>query len=290
MLRLLSALIAFTYFTIVLGAWVRINGAGLTCPDWPLCHGKIIPPMEPGIMLEYFHRLAAALVSLTYIGVIYKTFTSRLYRETIGPLVVFAFLILVVQIFFGAQTIWKLLHYKVVATHLGLGTIFFSCLLLATVRVYRLDHPRDVSFSFHPGLFYLSLFTLVAIFAQIIMGGIVSASYAGHACPDFPTCHGQWWAGFDGLVGLQFMHRIGAVIVLLVATILAIFVVRQNGRRGKFWLFFPLLILLFMVLQWTLGIATVVYELPSLVRMAHSAIAQIIFALTIVVTYELKSR
>ncbi len=30
----------------MLGSWTRINGAGLTCPDWPLCHGRLLPSLQ----------------------------------------------------------------------------------------------------------------------------------------------------------------------------------------------------------------------------------------------------
>jgi heme A synthase len=62
--RLTIALLASTLALIALGGLVRITGSGLGCPDWPLCHGSIIPPFELAPWIEYMHRLAAASVSV----------------------------------------------------------------------------------------------------------------------------------------------------------------------------------------------------------------------------------
>ena len=57
-----TALAAFGL--IVLGAVVRSTGSGLACPDWPLCHGRLIPPLQTQVLLEWSHRFVALLVSL----------------------------------------------------------------------------------------------------------------------------------------------------------------------------------------------------------------------------------
>lgn len=41
-IALLAALLALC--VVVLGAWVRLSDAGLGCPDWPVCYGKITWP------------------------------------------------------------------------------------------------------------------------------------------------------------------------------------------------------------------------------------------------------
>ncbi len=48
LLRLALAADAVALLTLMLGSWTRINGAGLTCPDWPLCHGRFLPSMGDG--------------------------------------------------------------------------------------------------------------------------------------------------------------------------------------------------------------------------------------------------
>lgn len=289
MFRILVALIVFSYFTIVLGAWVRIEGAGLTCPDWPLCHGKIIPPMEYGIMLEYFHRLAAALVSLIFLVVLYKTFTNKLYRQTFGHFIAVALIVLVSQIIFGALTVTMLLKTKIVATHLTLAMVFFSCLLMAAHRLYRLDHPSRTNLPITKKIKALGIIALVCVVAQIIIGGVTSASYAGMACPDFPTCHGSWWPKMEGLVGIQFLHRLGALSVLMAVGSFAWNLLRQLAPQSRFWLVIPLLMIGFVLLQWALGIGMIFMSLPGYMSGMHSAVATLILSLMVVANYELKS-
>ena len=59
----------------MLGSWTRIQGAGETCPDWPLCHGKVVPFFSGGIFWEWGHRLLAfsvaplVIATTTYVAV-----------------------------------------------------------------------------------------------------------------------------------------------------------------------------------------------------------------------------
>ena len=49
---------------VTLGGVVRVTESGLGCPDWPLCHGGIIPPFELSTLIEYAHRLSASVLGL----------------------------------------------------------------------------------------------------------------------------------------------------------------------------------------------------------------------------------
>src|SRR5690349_22127228 len=63
--RLAWAAAAATYFLIILGAIVRITGSGLGCGEhWPLCNGRLLPPLDLPTMIEYGHRLAALAVTV----------------------------------------------------------------------------------------------------------------------------------------------------------------------------------------------------------------------------------
>src|SRR5690348_9874079 len=67
--RLAWTAATFTYLLIILGAIVRITGSGLGCGEhWPLCNGKLLPPLDVPTMIEYGHRLAAAAVSVLVAG------------------------------------------------------------------------------------------------------------------------------------------------------------------------------------------------------------------------------
>ena len=126
------------YATIVLGGTVRGLGAGLACPDWPLCHGSVVPNLaDPIIAVEYAHRLVAALTSLFLLFtlvVVLLWFRSDLRLVTLSFM---SFAILVAQVAFGALTITSLLDWVVVTIHLALGTATLaSALIVALVSLW----------------------------------------------------------------------------------------------------------------------------------------------------------
>ena len=53
-----------TIVLIMIGAIVRVTGHGLGCPDWPLCHGRAVPPFLLSAWVEFLHRLFGAAVVL----------------------------------------------------------------------------------------------------------------------------------------------------------------------------------------------------------------------------------
>jgi heme A synthase len=140
-IAILAAL--FAYSTIVVGGTVRSMGAGLACPDWPLCHGTIVPNLaDPLIAIEYTHRLAAALTSLFLFTTMLLALLWFRHEIRIVTLSVMVVSVLATQVAIGALTITSRLDPLVVTTHLALGTATFGfSLILAVVSLWPAAAP-----------------------------------------------------------------------------------------------------------------------------------------------------
>jgi cytochrome c oxidase assembly protein subunit 15 len=59
---LAAAALVILVLQIALGGWVSANYAALACPDLPLCHGAVVPPMEFGPAFHVVRELGQTAV------------------------------------------------------------------------------------------------------------------------------------------------------------------------------------------------------------------------------------
>ena len=103
--RLALAADAVALMTLMLGSWTRINGAGLTCPDWPLCRGHLLPSLADGTIWEWLHRLLAFAVAPFVIALIVVAWRQRRSSPFVAPTMAAIALLFLVQVFLGAETV-----------------------------------------------------------------------------------------------------------------------------------------------------------------------------------------
>jgi heme A synthase len=213
--RGLSVLATLSVFAlVVLGGIVRVTGSGLGCPDWPLCHGGILPPLELKPMIEFSHRLAASflvgpLVVITC-GVAWVAYRRE--RWLVFPATI-ALLLLLAQALLGGATVTNELPGAAVAAHLALGEALLACLVLISVVAHRgpLSFGSPNRAMGQPDRFpLLAVASAAAVYLLLISGSYVTVSGATGACFDWPLCQGDVLPE-QRLQVIHMAHRFAAV-------------------------------------------------------------------------------
>jgi len=121
-----SVLLAFcTLLLVVAGGLVTSRDAGLSVPDWPLSYGKLMPPMEGGIIYEHGHRMVATTVGLlTIVSMIWLFRSER--RQWLRWLGVIALGAVILQGVLGGLTVLLLLPWWISTAHACLAQLFFA--------------------------------------------------------------------------------------------------------------------------------------------------------------------
>jgi cytochrome c oxidase assembly protein subunit 15 len=262
-----AALAAATFVLIVLGALVRAHGAGLACPDWPLCFGRVIPPFDLRVGFEWAHRALAGGVALAFGALALAVLRRPAARQAVATPMAVAALLLVIQIALGALTVWHLLAAWTVTAHLVVGNAFAASLLLVALRLRR--GVREAAAPAPAGVRVWVAVSGITLALQLVLGGLVSSRYAGLACPEWPTCNGgAWFPSWSGAVGLHLLHRSNGYalgLVLLAATVAT----RGKGPAGRALRLAAALALA----QVVVGVLNVRLGLPVEVTGLHSALA-----------------
>ena len=239
--------IVFCFVVIALGAWTRLEDAGLGCPDWPLCYGEWIFPQTPEaieaannrfpdnpvdiakVIPEVVHRFFAGSLGLFAIALLAITMREKKMRAEAAILLI----VIICQSIFGALTVTLKLHPLIVSTHLFGAMIVASLFLLIYLKSSEIKGPYHALVK---NKNYI-LLGFILLILQIFLGVWTSTNYASWSCLEFPTCHSgeflpatKFSEGFDlfqpigpnylygemsgeARTAIHLTHRIGAIFI-----------------------------------------------------------------------------
>jgi heme A synthase len=263
--RLAWTAATFTYLLIILGAIVRITGSGLGCGEhWPLCNGRLLPPLDLPTMIEYGHRLAAAAVSVLVAVLAIYTWLLRRgagsgERHRPDRTAYVALGLLILQVLLGAVTVKLSLPPWTVILHLGT-----AMLLLATLIMVARGRP-----SARPSR--AGLWALGLGFVTVLFGALTANLGASSACLRFPLCNGQVIPAGNYLQHIHWAHRLLAYTLFGYVVWWAL----HSRTRGAWF------VVALVTLQVTVAAAMVLLALPPSLQAAHVAVGAGVWAVLV---------
>jgi heme a synthase len=187
-------------------------------------------------------------------------------------------------------------HYRL-ATHLVLALLIFSAIVW-TLRRWA-DRPSAAA---GLRLRATSVILLVLTFVQLYLGALVAGLRAGRVYNTWPDIDGgfipsgarlffdqPWWRNlFDNTLTVQFEHRMTAYALFALAVFHAADAIRSRADgaviRGAVWLVAAI------TLQATLGILTLLNQVPIDLALTHQAVAIAVLTLATVQAERLAAR
>ncbi|MBN3564761.1 COX15/CtaA family protein [Aliamphritea spongicola] len=298
--RICLLAILMTLVVVSMGAWTRLNNAGLGCPDWPGCYGQVVVPMTPTEialaeetyggqvdvskgMIEMVHRYLASSLGMVIMLLAWFAYRHRKQGDYPVYLSYGLLLLVITQGLFGMWTVTLKLLPVVVTLHLLGGLLTLSLLIRLYQRLKDSPAKEQQRKSHH----WLVGGAVILLFTQLVLGGWTSANYAGWSCPHWLQCADDqtvlldFKTGFDvsapigpnyegGMLSLearaaiQMTHRGVAVLLCAYLLIMAVILFRRPALRS------PLVcVLLVVAAQIGLGIGNIIFGLPLGLAMAH---------------------
>jgi heme o synthase len=276
--RVLSVATAVvTYTLVVLGGVVRVSGSGLGCPDWPLCHGRLLPPLNLHAIIEYSHRTTASLTStLVVLTAAVAWLAWRKRRDLVIPATV-AVALLIVQVVLGAITVRLELPPMIVLAHLATAMALLGAVCVTAVAAL-VPAPGGVTDRVVKRRMFLAA---GGTYLLILSGSLVVGSGASGTCDAWPLCGGGFSFAFDGLPAVQLLHRgiAGLIGLLIVVSLVSLLARHPRQRAVRATVALTLAALAFQV---AVGAAVVTLRLPAALRGLHLALASAVWAGTVI--------
>lgn len=249
---------------------------------------------------EYFHRLLGRLIGVVFfVPFVYFLWRGNA-RGTLAWRLGGIFLLGALQGGMGWYMVKsglvdepRVSHLRLTA-HLGLAFVIFAAQFWVAMDLLFPRHLREQA---PRTLARFSQWLASLVFLMVLSGGLVAGLRAGLAYNTFPLMHGHfippdmfvidpWYANFIGNMGtVQFDHRLIAWALTILVPVLwwrvSHSMVSRSARITSHLLVGAL------VIQFSLGVATLLMFVPVALGAAHQAGALVLFAAALAVAHEL---
>ena len=214
-ISLVIASLVLTFTQISLGGVVRITESGLGCPDWPLCHGQIIPPLDLHTLIEYSHRLTGTVVGILIIALLLMTFYYRKKDSLLMKSAFASFLLVILAGLLGGAVVVTELEWWIRLVHLSIAQALIATLVVMLWRISStmVIPPIDSVISTNnKKLWQWTLFGLITLtFITLISGSFMVGMGSSASCTTWPLCGGKFGFPYD----VHMAHRYIAGITLI---------------------------------------------------------------------------
>jgi len=302
---LVNISLLLTLITVILSAYIRLSVNGLGCETWPDCYGYVGPmsqyepassftnavPDKPHGVARAMHRVVASVLGVFVVLIL--VMAIRLRKKggpgIIMPLAVFALTAFLSILGYSTPSPW------IPAVTLGnlLGGMLMLALLWWMGQQSVADNPSPVTNAYT--LKPWAILGAILLLVQISSGAWVSANFAGPACPELTACEGSLLPVSNlaedfsifrelqvdttgrikpdsSMPAINMVHRLSALLCFVFLLWLGIkAMTTEQGIRST-----GIAIVVLLLTQVGLGMASVIMALPLGLVTAHNATAALL--------------
>jgi heme a synthase len=226
-LRMALSATSLALVAVLFSAFLRSSEAGLGCPEWPGCYGKLFAPLTaqdielarqmegapasegPRVWKETTQRgiavsLTFVLIRLTVLG--WELKKRRRSQQVLIPLTT---MLCVVSLSVLGFVTFDYRYKPLVQLAQFLGAMLVL-MLLWWIVMREQRFWRSVNSSPRTNAIRLrAIVAIVLVAFQITLGGWSAVNYAALACPDYPTCQGSLWPAMDFTDAFTLWQNVG---------------------------------------------------------------------------------
>ena len=222
--KLAAATVVSVLVLITIGVIVRVTGSGMGCPDWPLCHGQLIPPLDdPKAWIEWIHRTVAVVIGFEVLGLAILAVADHRDRRSLVAATVASVLLVGFQAWLGRETVRLNNSGESVTAHLAAAMALVGVLVWILVRA---SYPAGLEGRGSQRFTLLAAFAAASVFALLLFGSQVTATSQWIVFPDWPLMNGSLFPAVTDANAAHVLHRWIAVVVGLIVAALVVAALR----------------------------------------------------------------